>query len=234
MSSVKLKIVALLRVSMDKEDLGNQRYLVEADVKKLAGILVCSPIEITEHGDVGIRYENGVQVEDRDDINRIVAMGQRREVDVLWVYHQDRLTRQGGSDLVHYVRKFASVRIKIYDHQDGKFIEPKQRGITEAMTNIKGFADWEYKQQIILKTRNKLKEIQTEIENTGKHEVKDKKGNVLRTITTLKNRLVELDHDRVIQLSREGKSMREIAKDQKCSLSPVFKAIHDAKKEGLL
>jgi DNA invertase Pin-like site-specific DNA recombinase len=229
------RVMVLERISLDKEDIGNQEFAINKLITEKGWVLVHEPFRLQEKGDVGQRWENGQLMEDRIELLELLRLGRLKKYDLLVVWHHDRLTRAGGTSLVNYIRQFDSVGIGIFDYQDNIVLDSGSSSFGEVKHNIDGYGAKLYKEEIIKKTKNALDRIKYELATSHFHVVKGTD----RTITSLGRpkhmvgrkgtdsykELTEGDIERIKSLHSNGNTVAGIAKEFGCSITPIRKIL---------
>lgn len=216
------RVVALLRISQDDEDIHNQEYALEKCLKAKEWMLVAEPFRLEESGSKGFKWVNAELIEERPEVRMMVQWAKEGKFDILWVYHHDRLTRGGGTDLMNYTRQFASAKIQIYDDQEGKFLPMDEDAMREIMQHLNGFGARVYREEVIRKTKNALESRKAMLAKDGFFISKEG-----RRVTHLGTPSKEVDMERVIELKNKGFSLRGIAKELGVAPNTIRSKIKD-------
>lgn len=219
------RVVAIERISDEGEDLSNQQYALFKTLREKGWKLVREPIQVVQSGKHGLTFEGGDVEEERSHINMIKRMAKAHEFDILWVYHHDRLTRQGGAALVVYVQLFASMGVRIFDYQDNKFIDVPKKALDELNVEIKGFSARAYREDVADKTQNALDKIKDVIKTQGYYVSKSGKR-----ISHLGNQEKDLDVNLIVELRRKGFSFRAIGQQLGAGAATIKRRYDEAQK----
>lgn len=221
------RVVALERISESKEDIQNQEYALFKTLAEKKWTLVRPPFQVTEHGEVGQKWKDGELIEERQEVQEIISMAKRKLFDILWVFHDDRLTRRGGTTLTDYIRQFSSLGIMIYDYEDRKFKEVDKDSREELMLQLDGFKARGYQEEVRRKTQNAIDSIKGELAAKGKH-ISKRSGRVIERLGAPRK---EIDMKRVIELWRNGYSARGIAIELGVSTHTIISRIKEHERE---
>lgn len=243
------RIVILERKSIAKEELENQEHALLKFLEIQGGILVCEPFRLEEHGSVGMIWVDGRLQERRSDLAAIEEMAKKRLFDILLTFHHDRITRAGGTMLNNYAMKFKSMEVLIWDYEDEKFLSTAETNTDEILQSIHGAGARAYVDEIKKKTKNALSVIKDELSDKGYHMTKPKyRAGVLidpsRRIEKLgrpwyvqkqgegKRAATEKDIEEIRHAYYNGMSLRKIASEYGCSITPIRTAIKTARAQA--